>query len=206
MPDFDDLPFYSRPDLTPFLIHLTKNTEKLNERSAFDNLVNILKTGKICGSSSERGFIKGQRKAVCFMDVPFPSLKYILTPENTNQEKPRYEPYGIVLTKRLAYKNGCRPVLYLSNDEVNALSIPKEELWRVVRLEVKEDNWICWVHEREWRCVEYFKLPKKIYAVLVRDTKYAKKLREMINQSPDSFKCTPASILPLTIISQGLLK
>ena len=26
LPQFDDLPFNARPDLTPYLIHLTKNT------------------------------------------------------------------------------------------------------------------------------------------------------------------------------------
>lgn len=26
-PEFEDLPFFERPDLTPFLIHLTKNTK-----------------------------------------------------------------------------------------------------------------------------------------------------------------------------------
>jgi hypothetical protein len=27
-PEFEDLPFYERPDLTPYLVHLTKNTKQ----------------------------------------------------------------------------------------------------------------------------------------------------------------------------------
>ena len=26
MPEFEDLPFFERPDLSPYLVHLTKNT------------------------------------------------------------------------------------------------------------------------------------------------------------------------------------
>ena len=206
MPDFDDLPFSSRPDLTPYLIHLTKNTAAQDEFSAFDNLVNILREGEIWGSDSQRGFIKGKRKAACFMDVPFASLKYVLTPEDADPEAPRYEPYGIVITKRYAYDHGCRPVLYLSNDEVDDLMIPTAELWRVVRLEVRDGgNWISWLHEREWRRPDAFKLPKKIQAVLVRTTKDARKLAKMIATAPADFACTPSSIIPLTVMSQGLL-
>jgi hypothetical protein len=61
LPGFEDLPFYDRPDLTPYLIHLTKNTKEADGFSAFDNLVSILKTGRISGSSPGKGFIKGSR-------------------------------------------------------------------------------------------------------------------------------------------------
>ena len=44
MPEFEELPFFKRPDLTPYLVHLTKNTKSENDRSAFKNLVNILRT------------------------------------------------------------------------------------------------------------------------------------------------------------------
>lgn len=52
LPAFDELPFNARPDLTPYLLHLTKNTEPEDDLSAYDNLVSILKTGEIRGSSS----------------------------------------------------------------------------------------------------------------------------------------------------------
>jgi hypothetical protein len=85
--------------------------------SAYENLLNILQTGKIWGSEPKAGMIKGKSRAACFIDVPFASLKYVLTPENSDPQSPRYEPYGIAVTKRFAHEAGCRPVLYLSNDE-----------------------------------------------------------------------------------------
>jgi hypothetical protein len=170
LPQFDELPFNARPDLSPYLIHLTKNTAKEDEFSAFENLVNILKTGSIWGSKTSKGFIKGPHRATCFMDVPFQALKYILTPENADPQNPRYEPYGVILTKKYAYEHGCRPVLYLSDEETKQLGIPRDELWRVVRFEVSKKGWICWLHEREWRSKGSFNLPSKIQAVLVKNT------------------------------------
>jgi hypothetical protein len=206
LPTLNQLPFNKRPDLTPYLLHLTKNTNKEDEYSAYDNLVSILMTGRINGSSSTKGFIRGPNRATCFMDVPFASLKYVLTPENTDPDNPRYEPYGIVVTKGYAYNHGLRPVLYLSNIETTALGVPRNELWRVVRLERNHEGWINWVHEREWRCKGHFKLPKTIHTAIVRNTRDAKKLRDRINDEPEKFKCVPDSILPAEVICQGLLK
>src|SRR6266700_2537061 len=74
LPQFDDLPFNARPDLTPYLIHLTKNTRVDDEFSALANLKSILKAGEIWGSNTSKGFIKGPNTAVCFMDVPFQAV------------------------------------------------------------------------------------------------------------------------------------
>jgi hypothetical protein len=206
LPDFEDLPFYDRPDLTPYLIHLTKNTKEADGFSAFDNLVSILKTGRISGSSPGKGFIKGSSRAACFMDVPFAALKYVLNVSNTDPANPRYEPYGVFVTKKYAYKNGCRPVLYLSNAEVKALRIPRDELWRVVRFEVKDEGWISWLHEREWRCKGDFVLPTMPYGVLVKNTNDAQRLARLLQDEADEFKTKPQSIIPLTVICQGLPK
>ena len=204
MAKFEDLPYNVRPDLSPFLTHLTKNTFADDKYLAFDNLVEILKTGVIKGSDSQQGFIKGANKAACFMDIPISSLKYIINAENSCKDNPRYEPYGILLTKKKAYKKGCRPVLYLSNDEIEALEIPPKELWRVVRLENNGDNWINWMHEREWRCKDQLILPSKLQAVFVRSPPMAEKLQKMINKNPDKFKSVPKSIIPVNIMCEGL--
>lgn len=98
---------YKRPDLTPYLIHLTKNTSSTDRFSAYENLVHILETGKIWGSDSSGGFIKGPNKATCFMDVPFPALKFILDKDNADPDDPRYEAYGVVVSKKFAYEHGC---------------------------------------------------------------------------------------------------
>jgi hypothetical protein len=196
--EFDDLPFNDRADLTPYLIHLTRRSG--DGDSALKNLFNILKTGTVWGSTSS-GFIKGARSAACLMDVPFVALKHICSKKN---EK-RYEPYGIVVTKKYAYKAGARPVLYLSNEELRALKIPAAEKWRVVRLEVSDDGgWISWLHEREWRCPEELRLPKQwVRAVLVKNSKDAHKLQGWLDED-DEVACRPWSILPLEIVCQGL--
>jgi hypothetical protein len=205
LPEFDDLPFNVRPDLSPYLIHLTKNTKAHDGYSALNNLINILQKGKIFGSTTKSGFIKGTRPATCFMDVPFVALKYVLTAENTDPENPRYEPFGVFVTKKYAYEHGCRPVLYLSDKETKALRIPDEELWRVVRFEVKKRGWISWLHEREWRCPENFNMPREFFGVLVRNTNDAKKLRKRIERNEKPFAAVPRSIIPLNVICQGLL-
>ena len=203
LPKFKDLPFDERPDLTPYLIHLTKNTEQKDNYTAFDNLVNILEDGKIWGSNAT-GFIKGPNEATSFMDVPFIALKYILNKDNTAPHNPRYEPYGIFITKKNAYKKGVRPVMYLSNEEIRDLKIPNEELWRIVRFEVSDERWISWIHEREWRCKGEFKLPKRLLGVLVKNPNEAKELQDLIHENPKRFKATPKSIIPLEVICQGL--
>jgi len=200
----NDLPFFERPDLSPYLVHLTKNTNKEDEYSAFENLVSILKLGEVWGSNTKKGFIKGPNKAACFMDIPLSSLKYVLTAQNSDPEKPRYEPYGVLVTKNYAYKHGCRPVMYLSKDEQQAIDVPEQELWRVVRLEGVDGATVNWIHEREWRCKGSFRLPSNPYAVLVKNVADAKKLRELIEDEPKSFKAYPSSIIPLTVLCQGL--
>ena len=67
LPEFEDVPFDERPDLTPYLIHLTKNTKAADKFSALDNLTNILQLGKIWGSNKSEGFIRGPHRATCFM-------------------------------------------------------------------------------------------------------------------------------------------
>jgi len=203
--EFENLPFDERPDLTPYLIHLTKRTKNQDGcYDAFENLVNILETGEIWGSTSGSGFIKGINSATCFMDVPFSALKYILNKDNADPQNPRYEPFGIVVTKKYAYSEGCRPVLYLSDKELKALKIPEDELWRVVRLEVNDDGWISWLHKREWRCKGNFFLPYKLISVLVKNTDYASRLQTILAEKQNDFKSIPKSIVPLTVICQGL--
>lgn len=209
-PKFEELPFNQRPDLTPYIIHLTKTSEKF---SAFENLLQILRDGKIKASPPARkggkGFIKGPRSATCFMDVPFLALKYVLSPDNTSPENPRYEPFGIVVRKEWSYKKrACRPVLYLSDAEVENLELSSDQLWRVVRFEsTTNKRWIGWLHEREWRCEGDFRLSQHFTAVLVKSTADAFELSEILHgPQGKKYKARPMSIIPLEVICQGFLK
>ena len=203
MPPFDKLAFTDRPDLSPYLLHFTKNTEREDDYTGFENLCNILKTGEIWGSDSSKGFIKGPNSASCFMDVPFMSLKYVFTKDNTRHGRPRYEPYGILVTKKCAYSQGARPVLYLSDNETFRCKIPPGELWRVVKLHVRPDgNWISWLHEREWRKKGDFSLPSHSIAALVKTSMEAKRLSKLIEN--EHYKCKPRSVIPLEVVCQKL--
>lgn len=202
MPSIDDsaLPHNERPDLTPFLVHLTR---KANGSSGLKILENILREGLIHGTT--RCFVSQEQKAACFMDVPFVALKYVCSEDN----RKRYEPFGIVVSKKWAYRNrDARPVLYLSADERRMLNIPEDELWRVVTLESSKnsDQWQSnWLHEREWRAPGDFQLPDEVRAVLVKTPSDAERLREKISRNRRRFKCVPKSIIPLTVICQGLV-
>jgi hypothetical protein len=138
------------------------------------------------------------------MDVPLNSLKYVLNESNTDPKRPRYEAYGIIVSKTLGYKRGARPVMYLSNTELQAIQVPAAELWRVVRLEGVDGTGINWVHEREWRSKGDFNLPKKPLAALVQSVSEAAKLRKLITKHGEEFTCIPSSIIPLDILCQGL--
>lgn len=199
----NNLPFFERPDLSPFLVHLTRRSEKPKKNSAFENLISILKDGYI-KSSGPDGYVKGHKRATCFMDTPLSSLKYVLNERDTKKEKPRYEPYGLVVTKKKAFEKGCRPVMYLSQEEEEKIGISKHELWRVVQLSDVNGFGVNWIHEREWRCQGNYKLPKEPIAVLVKTAKEAKELRDMIEKKSSKFRIMPQSIIPLSILCQGL--
>jgi hypothetical protein len=193
--DFDEFGFQVRPDLTPYLIHLTKNA---NGHSGLENLVSILKTGVIRGT---RRYVKGDRLAACFMDVPFAALKYVCSANNEN----RYQPYGVVVRKVWAYERGARPVLYLSDEELADLEMPDDELWRVVRFEgSQEKGWIGWLHEREWRRPDEFTLPTTIIAALVKTSEEAARLSRVIHDNREKFECVPRSVIPLQVMCQGM--
>ncbi|MEL0660208.1 hypothetical protein V6255_13805 [Psychromonas arctica] len=206
MSDFNKLPFSTRPDLSPYLVHLTKRTENSgSKRNAFSNLIDILMAGELIGSD-HTGYIKGPNTATCLMDIPISALKHVLNEENTNPDRPRYEPYGIVLKKPVAYQSGCRPVMYLSDDELIDLAIPVNEIWRVVRLEVNDEGskWISWMHEREWRARGNLTLPSEVVAVLVKDLEDVKEFNKILDERFMEFKSIPLSVLPLEVICDGL--
>ncbi len=194
------LPYLERPDLSPFLVHLTKAGDGC---TAYDNLINIIESGTIRGSDNSAGYIKGPYPATSFMDIPLSSLKYVLNTINTKSPSPRYGPCGIVISKEDAYSQGARPVLYLSNPEINEMGITDDHLWRVVIFEGVINGSIGWLHEREWRIKGDYSLTQPL-AVLVKDCNQAKRLNRKINSSPRSFTSIPQSIIPLDILCQGL--
>ncbi|MGG1164806.1 DUF2971 domain-containing protein [Bacillus mycoides] len=150
-----------RTDLSGVLYHLTKCEIKEDGKvtlNALDRLIKILVEGKINGSSTESGFIIGDRKAVCFQDAPMSGIvQNIVHEEEFRKElggKIRYRGIGIAFSKSYIFRNGGRPVLYEEKSKAKIM-LPREEWWRIVNFNlVQDDNIIDWTHEREWRMPE----------------------------------------------------
>lgn len=100
----------------------------------------------------------------------------------------------------------------MSKEEEKILKIPDKELWRVVRLEVHNRDWISWIHEREWRCPGNFDLPQKEknrkkdfkLGVLVKSFEDVLKLQKDIRKKSNNITVDISTILPMDIICQGL--
>ncbi len=59
-----------RQDLSSSLVHLTRGaTVDGNELTPVDVLLKILRERTIVGSTTDSGFIRGSRRAVCFQDA-----------------------------------------------------------------------------------------------------------------------------------------
>ena len=85
---------------------LTHFTRAAKTKSALDNLVAILRDGVIRGSAR---MMRGRRAAVCLFELPIGELRIVLDRRNRR----RYEPFGIAIEKRYAFRMGARPVIYL---------------------------------------------------------------------------------------------
>jgi hypothetical protein len=92
-----------RRDISNYLIHLTKSTENIE---ALDVLKKIIIEEKLIGGT---GFIKSYEPCVCFSESPITEVAKLLKANEItarNRLRPRYEPYGVVITKEWAWKQG----------------------------------------------------------------------------------------------------
>jgi hypothetical protein len=151
---------------------------------ALDNLAAILREGVIHGSTR---MIRGRRAAVCLFDAPFGELKEILVRQNRH----RYQPFGIAIDKRYAFKMGARPVLYMPLPEAQRM-LAEEELWRVVAIDPEHNPPIDWSFEREWRLPGDLKVPASGAVALVRTWGDADDLYARFNGNPPC-----AGVIPL---------
>ena len=130
----------SRDDLSKVLVHLTKKAELDNEQvSGMEVLKRIIKDNCLKGSQSIGMFCE----AVCFYEVPHKNWDQLI---DTNPNK--REPYGIAIGKYDFWNLGGRPAIYTDNTKKHW---PKDEEFRIIRTELKDQNPIDWTHEREWR-------------------------------------------------------
>ena len=131
--------------------------------SASAVLRKILYEGKLLGTST---WTYGE-KCVCFTEAPiqeFNSIFSLVEIASSQQERPRYEPYGIAVSKKWFFKKGGLPVIYDHPDAFN--DFPKELKYRFVPYDPEQGIDFTW--EREWRIkADYLELDPKETLVVV---------------------------------------
>jgi len=150
-----------RRDMTDLLFHFTRGTE---DASASSILNLILREGTLRATSNW----SKPDKIVCFTEAPIQEFNAIFSLSsiaNSVYEHPRYEPYGIAVSKKWLYKQGGRPVIYDAKESQNNYS--GELSYRFVPYNPEcEDNDYTW--EREWRIkINELKLDPNFTLVIV---------------------------------------
>lgn len=166
---------------------LTHFTRAAKTESAIDRLVTILREGKVRGSTR---MVRGGQAAVCFFDVPLTDLRILLDRRNRR----RYQPFGIAVDKRYAFRIGARPVIYMPWREAEALLAPGER-WRVVALDLERRPPIDWSFEREWRIAGDLVLPAGRAVALVESWRDADEIYDRFEGQPPC-----AGVIPLSEI------
>lgn len=114
--------------------------------STFAVLRKVLYEGRLEGTST---WTCG-RKCVCFTEAPVTELNSIFTLvaiAASKRERPRYEPYGVAVSKTWLFEKGGRPVIY---DHPNIFQNLSESLqYRFVSYNPVNEVDFTW--EREWR-------------------------------------------------------
>ena len=149
-----------------------------------DNLVSILTAQVVRGG---RRMVRGGKAAVCMFDIALPALSTVLTRENRR----RYEPFGIAVDKRYAFRMGARPAIYLPWREAREAIAPAEH-WRVVSIEMDRHPPVDWTYEREWRLQGDLPLQPKLCVALVESWRDADEIYDQFDGHPPC-----AGVIPL---------
>lgn len=148
-----------RRDVGGLLFHFTRNIEPQqvtislsNNQSWYLNgsasavLRKILHEEELIGTSRWTY----EKDTICFTEAPiqeFNSVFSLVSIASTKAERPRYEPYGIAVSKKWLFEQGGRPVIY---DHPTNFSEYSESLrYRFVPHD--PTNGIDFTWEREWR-------------------------------------------------------
>jgi hypothetical protein len=166
---------------------LTHFTRAHAASSALDNLIAILRDGLIHGS--ER-MIRGKRPVVCLFDAPLAELPRLLDYRNRH----RYQPFGIAVDKRYAFRMGVRPAVYMPWREAIQM-IPAGELWRVVTIDMNRTPPIDWSFEREWRIAGDLPIEAKRTVALVETWRDADEIFDRFGGRPPCGGVIPLSDL-----------
>jgi hypothetical protein len=129
----------------------------------------------------------GRQHAVCLFDAPLAELGRLLTRSNRR----RYQPFGLAVDRRYAFSQGARPVIYIPLAEARMI-LAREELWRVVAIDLGRTPVVDWTFEREWRVPGELALPARGAVALVETWRDADELYDRFDGTPPC-----AGVLPL---------
>jgi len=166
--DFGNLLFhFTRTPEDPFVeVDLGEGGKMGMPGSAGAVLRKILYEGQLKGTSR---WTYGHN-CVCFTEAPiqeFNSIFSLVEIAASEEERPRYEPYGIAVSKRWLFEQGGRPVIYDHPDTFNLF--PEDQSYRFVPYNPVEGVDFTW--EREWRIkTDYLKLDPKETLVVVPES------------------------------------
>ncbi|MFC8454199.1 hypothetical protein [Kitasatospora sp. NPDC057223] len=105
--------------------------------------MSILLEGKLRGAQ-----VPGSDLPVVCFSEPSEEARRVMLRTGVSQRGP-YEPWGLVFDREALLEIGVRPVMYLSNAEMDLTSsLPDKSRNRRVRYEPGTADWL---HEREWR-------------------------------------------------------
>jgi hypothetical protein len=147
-----------RRDMGNLLFHFTRTPDNIVSikqsnggnwsmpPSAGSVLTKILAEAKLNGTSKwTYGY-----NCVCFTEAPiqeFNSIFSLIQIASSQDERPRYEPYGVAVSKKWLFNKGGRPVIY---DHPIALDdFPNSLRYRFVPYDPENGTDFTW--EREWR-------------------------------------------------------
>ena len=188
----------NRTDLVARLTHLTRSD---TDQKAFEKLWKIITEKKLIGSGNS-GYVVGNRRAVCFQEIPLYSIVENLLFEDSIKENKRYSWFGLRFNKIEMYYKGARPVLYGKTEELRSILTP-DQYWRIVNLDLDKNNIIDWSHEREWRILEDCVFEYNDIEVVVKNDEYYKLfVDKCINENRINILTEIHGIIPLnTVIS-----
>lgn len=151
-----------RADLSNDLIHWIKGD---TDDEAFGILRRIVSENRLLGGN---GHIKGEYTCVCFTEAPENTFHNVIG---------RYRPFGIQVSKKWAYSQGGRPVIYQEDSEYYQL--PESHRWRHVRYEPNNTHPIDFTWEREWRVqTNELVLPNTEASIIIPNNSYASILEQ----------------------------
>lgn len=184
-----------RRDLGSLLFHFTRSPEERfvevtfgeghtmsMSDSASSVLRKILYEGQLKGTS---GWSYGHN-CICFTEAPiqeFNSIFSLVEIAASARERPRYEPYGIGVSKRWLFAQGGRPVIYDHPDMLSSLA--EDQKYRFVPYD--PTNKIDFTWEREWRIkADHLKLdPKETLVVVPSSDEAFELVYEFADIEPD---------------------